>query len=145
MAGTLVRPTVSEPLQTKLLMTTPDRLDQLFNLQDQLNRRIGIDASRMTAEERQKWLLQYCRALNQEVAELTDCVPWKWWAKYQTFDAQNTRVEIVDLLHFVISLAQVAGMSADDVFEVYTKKHRVNLNRQESGYHAKDESDNQHI
>jgi dimeric dUTPase (all-alpha-NTP-PPase superfamily) len=126
-------------------MTTPDRLDQLFILQDELNRRIGIDASQMTDEERQTWLLQYCRALNQEVAELTDCVPWKWWAKYQAFDAQNSRVEIVDLLHFVISLAQVAGMSASDVFAAYSRKHRVNMNRQESGYHAKDESDNKHI
>jgi len=99
----------------------------------------------MSDDERQRWLLQYCRALSQEVAELTDCVPWKWWAKYQTFDAQNARVEIVDLLRFVISLAQVAGMSADDVFTAYTKKHEVNLNRQASGYRTKDESDNKHI
>jgi dimeric dUTPase (all-alpha-NTP-PPase superfamily) len=126
-------------------MTPPDRLQQLFNLQQQLNRRIGVDTDGMTEAERRRWLLQYCRAASQEIAELTDCVPWKWWARYQTFDAQNARVEIVDLLHFVISLAQVAGMDADDVFKAYTKKHQVNLNRQESGYHFKDENDNKHI
>jgi hypothetical protein len=37
------------------------------------------------------------------------------------------------------------GLSADELFEAYTKKHRVNLNRQESGYTVKDESDNKHI
>ena len=126
-------------------MNPTDRLEQLFTLQEQLNRRIGVDLAKMTGEERQQWLLQYCRALSQEVAELTDCVPWKWWAKYQTFDAQNARVEIVDLFHFVISLAQVAGMSAEDVFEAYTKKHQVNLNRQESGYVSKDENDSRHV
>jgi len=114
-------------------------------LQKQLNCRIGVDTDQMSDDERQQWVLQYCRALSQEVAELTDCVPWKWWAKYQTFDAQNARVEIVDLFHFVISLAQVAGMSADDVFIAYTKKHEVNLNRQASGYATKDENDNRHI
>jgi dimeric dUTPase (all-alpha-NTP-PPase superfamily) len=99
----------------------------------------------MAKAERQQWLLQYCRAMNQEIAELTDCVPWKWWAKYQTFDRQNARVEVVDLFHFLISAAQVLELSADDVFDAYTKKHQVNLDRQASGYLTKDESDNKHI
>jgi dimeric dUTPase (all-alpha-NTP-PPase superfamily) len=126
-------------------MNESDNLAELFRLQKQLNQRIGVDTDRMTDAERQQWLLNYCRAMSQEVAELTDCVPWKWWAKYQTFDRQNARVEVVDLFHFMISAAQVLGMSADDIFEAYTKKHRVNLNRQESGYTVKDESDNKDI
>jgi hypothetical protein len=72
-------------------------------------------------------------------------VPWKWWASYQKFDKQNARVEIVDLLHFLISVAQVMEITPDDLFEAYTKKHRVNLNRQESGYKTKDETDNKDI
>lgn len=126
-------------------MNKPDKLNELFRLQQQLNQRIGVNTDRMTDAERQQWLLNYCRAMSQEVAELTDCVPWKWWAKYQSFDRQNARVEVVDLFHFVISAAQVLGMSADEIFEAYTKKHRVNLERQESGYVVKDESDNKHI
>ena len=126
-------------------MNKPDQLEELFRLQKQLNQRIGVDADRMTESERQQWLLQYCRAMSQEVAELTDCVPWKWWAKYQTFDRQNARVEVVDLLHFMISTAQVLEMTAADLFEAYAKKHQVNLDRQESGYAVKDESDNRHI
>ena len=122
-----------------------DRLDQLFTLQKQLNQRIGVDSDSMSDKERPQWLLQYCRAMSQEIAELTDCVPWKWWAKYQTFDRQNARVEIVDLLHFLISLAQVLGMSADDVYDAYVKKNEVNFQRQESGYTVKDEEDSRHI
>ena len=49
-----------------------------------------------------------------ELTELTDSVPWKWWAKYQDFDKQN-KVEIVN---FLISLAQVMSMSADDVYDI---------------------------
>jgi dimeric dUTPase (all-alpha-NTP-PPase superfamily) len=126
-------------------MNTTDKLEELFRLQKQLNQRIGVDTDRMSETERQEWLLHYCRAMSQEVAELTDCVPWKWWAKYQSFDRQNARVEVVDLFHFLISAAQVLGLTAEDVFEAYTKKHQVNLDRQTSGYTRKDESDNKHI
>jgi dimeric dUTPase (all-alpha-NTP-PPase superfamily) len=126
-------------------MNKPDKFDELFRLQKQLNQRIGVDPDRMTDADRQQWLLNYCRAMSQEVAELTDSVPWKWWAKYQTFDQQNARVEVVDLFHFLISAAQVLGLNADEIFEAYTKKHQVNLDRQESGYTVKNESDNKHI
>jgi diadenosine tetraphosphatase ApaH/serine/threonine PP2A family protein phosphatase/NTP pyrophosphatase (non-canonical NTP hydrolase) len=123
----------------------PDKLAGIFYLQKLLNKRIGVDTDKMTEAERQQWMLKYCRAMIQEVAELTDCVPWKWWASYQKFDKQNARVEIVDLLHFLISLAQVMEITPEELFEAYTKKHAVNLNRQESGYTVKDESDNKHI
>jgi predicted phosphodiesterase len=123
----------------------PDKLAAMFYLQKLLNRRIGVDTDKMDDAQRQQWVLNYCRAMVQEVAELTDCVPWKWWASYQKFDKQNARVEIVDLLHFLISLAQVMEITSDELFEAYTKKHRVNLARQESGYSTKDENDNKHI
>jgi dimeric dUTPase (all-alpha-NTP-PPase superfamily) len=126
-------------------MTPPDKLDEIFRLQRELNERIGVHTDKMTDAERQQWLLNYCRALGQEVAELTDCVPWKWWAKYQQFDKQNARVEIVDLVHFVVSLAQVMEISSEELFDAYTKKHLVNQQRQESGYTVKDENDNKHI
>jgi len=51
----------------------------------------------------------------------------------------------VDLFHFVISLAQVLGMKADDVFEAYVKKNAGNFTRQASGYRVKDEHDSRHI
>jgi dimeric dUTPase (all-alpha-NTP-PPase superfamily) len=129
-------------------MSQPEPVDQfreLFRLQQSLNERIGVHTAGMTEQEKVQWVLNYCRALSQEIAELTDSVPWKWWAKYQKFDEQNARVEVVDLFHFLISLAQVLGMSADDVFAAYLKKNRVNIERQQTGYATKDETDSRHI
>jgi len=122
-----------------------DQLRELFRMQKALNERIGVHTDTMTEEQKTEWVLNYCRAMGQEMAELTDSVPWKWWAKYQKFDEQNARVEVVDLFHFLISLAQVLGMSADDVFQAYVKKNEVNFKRQESGYIEKDHSDSRHI
>ncbi|MGY8694383.1 MAG: dUTPase, partial [Verrucomicrobiia bacterium] len=72
-------------------------------------------------------------------------VPWKWWAKYQEFDKQNARVEVIDLFHFLVSLAQTLGMTAEDVFDAYVAKNKVNHQRQDSGYTEKDEADSRHI
>ena len=126
-------------------MDQPDQLRELFRMQKSLNERIGVQTKGMTDEQKTEWTLNYCRAMSQELAELTDSVPWKWWAKYQKLDEQNARVEVVDLFHFLISLAQVLGMSADDVFNAYVKKNEVNFQRQESGYAEKDHDDSKHI
>ncbi|MCO5044838.1 MAG: dUTPase [Kiritimatiellae bacterium] len=127
-------------------MSKEDMLQEMFRMQGLLNRRIGIrEAGEMSEEEQQKWVLNYCRAMSQEIAELTDSIPWKWWARYQKFDLQNARVEVVDLFHFLISVAEILGMSAEDVFTYYRDKNKVNLQRQDSGYTTKDESDNRSI
>ncbi|MGD0614553.1 MAG: dUTPase [Verrucomicrobiota bacterium] len=126
-------------------MEKPDQFRELFRMQMALNQRIGVRTEEMSEAEKTQWILNYCRAMTQEIAELTDSVPWKWWAKYQKFDEQNARVEVVDLFHFLISLAQVLGMSADDVFQAYCKKNEVNFKRQEGGYAVKDEADSKHI
>ena len=122
-----------------------DKLEKIFEMQDTLNQRIGVNTRDLGQEEKNKWVLNYTRAMQQEIAELIDSVPWKWWAKYQEFDEQNAKVEIIDLFHFLISLAQVMGMTPEDVYEAYIKKNEVNHKRQESGYISKDEEDSKHI
>ncbi|TVR50639.1 MAG: dUTPase [Puniceicoccaceae bacterium] len=122
-----------------------DKLERIFELQEGLNARIGVRLDELSEEEKTRWVLNYTRAMQQELAELVDSVPWKWWAKYQKFDEQNARVEVIDLFHFLISLAQSLGMTADDVFLAYVKKNEINHQRQESGYEKKDHGDSRHI
>jgi len=122
-----------------------DKLNEIFKMQQELNSRIAPElGTPLTEEQKVKWLLNYSRATQQELAELIDSVPWKWWAKYQKFDEQNARVEITDIIHFVVSMALVLGMTADDVFEAYRKKWEVNHQRQDAGYAEKKE-DCKHI
>lgn len=122
-----------------------DRLEKIWELQESLNHRLGIKTGHLSESERQQWILNYCRAMTQEMAELTDSVPWKWWAKYQKFDEQNARVEVIDLFHFLISIAQVLNMTPEDLYQAYLKKNAVNNQRQDSGYQTKDEDDSKHI
>lgn len=150
-------------------METTDKLDKLFALQTELNDRIFAkkdirdrDAKTLTmetlmAEARSQnplgpntlvneWLGKYLTALDDEGRELRDELLWKWWSK-DALDMQNIRVEIVDQLHFWISLALTAGLSAEDVFQAYIRKNTVNHQRQDKEYSKenKDEADSRGV
>jgi dUTPase. len=115
-----------------------DKLEEMFEMQRSLNARIlGPQADQLMQSHKTEWLLKYSRALQQEVSELIDCVPWKWWAHYQKEDIEHAKVELIDIIHFVISLAQTLGMNAEDVYNTYMKKNAVNFQRQDAGYTQK--------
>ena len=80
-----------------------------------------------------QWLQRYAKAMEEELVELKAELRWKWWSK-DGIDLQNIRVELVDLLHFLVSAMIAAGLTADKVHDLYRQKHAVNVARQESGY-----------
>lgn len=92
------------------------------------------------------WLNKFLTALDDESRELREELLWKWWSK-DKLDMQNIKVELIDILHFWISLCQVAGMTADDVASIYKQKYEVNIARQMQAYSKlnKDEADNKGI
>lgn len=147
-------------------MNEKDMLQQLFEMQTKLNDLVssnknltdntGATLTMATLlkqgasgeplgpnSEVNEWLHKYLIAMEDESRELKQELLWKWWSK-DSLDMQNIRVEIIDLLHFWISLAMVSGMTADDVFRLYQQKSQVNFKRQEKGYSraTKDHSDN---
>ena len=93
-----------------------------------------------------RWLGNYSRAMREEIDELDADLLWKWWSRDEV-DLQNIRVELIDILHFLVSAMICAGLTAEKVFDVYQQKHSVNLDRQDSGYNmkSKTEDDNQNI
>ena len=145
-----------------------DKLDRLFAMQTELNDRIfakkdirdregkTLTMATLIAEAQQpeigpntkvnEWLGKYLEALNDESRELKEELLWKWWSK-DHLDMQNIRVEIIDQLHFWMSLALTAGMDADTVFKIYMQKNAVNYARQENDYSKanKNEADNKTV
>ncbi len=92
------------------------------------------------------WLSNYSRAMREEIAELDEELLWKWWSKDE-IDIQNIRVELIDILHFLVSAMICSGLTPEKVYDIYRQKHAVNLNRQDSGYskETKTEEDNRNI
>lgn len=92
------------------------------------------------------WLSNYARAMDEELQELYEDLLWKWWSR-DKIDIQNIRVELIDILHFLVSAMISAGLTPEKVFDVYRQKHAVNIERQDTGYsrETKDENDNRDI
>ena len=92
------------------------------------------------------WLSNYSRAMREEILELDEELLWKWWSKDE-IDIQNIRVELIDILHFLVSALICSGLTPEKVYDIYCQKHAVNLSRQDSGYsmETKTEEDNKNI
>ena len=145
-----------------------DMLKRIFSMQAELNdyvfRKNGLKdgagaALSMTAIEAaansgalmvndlpNQWLSHYAKAMEEELKELNEDLLWKWWSK-DKIDMQNIRVELIDILHFLVSAMICSGLTAEKVYEIYRQKHAVNVKRQDSGYSkaTKDETDNREI
>jgi len=93
-----------------------------------------------------KWLVNYSKAMKEELSELDDELLWKWWSK-DKIDMQNIRVELIDILHFLVSAMMCAGLTAEKVFDIYQQKHAINIKRQNTDYNKKNktEDDNREI
>lgn len=134
-------------------------LEELFEHQAELNRRIGFDPDKLCgsgfdAQTAGEWLNNYIAAASNELEELRDCTFWKHWCaeakagqRFRLHDLQNARVEVIDLLFFWISMAQCLGLDAHDVMDLYRQKLAVNQRRQDNNYSMADktEDDNKGI
>ena len=111
-------------------------LQAIFDKQIELNKRINntlYDDIKKDPELRRKWFLNFELALKQESAEAIDSLNWKWWKKDED-DWDNAKVELVDMLHFWVSMCTIAGMDAAEVMTLYFKKNDLNFKRQDEGY-----------
>ena len=81
-------------------------------------------------------------ALNVEMVELLDHLPWKSWKTYSLdLDApipDDVRVEVafelIDALHFIMNIAIALGLTWEECEAIYYTKHIENLNRIGRGY-----------
>lgn len=111
-------------------------LEQIFEKQKELNLRINPELYNEldnNPELKRRWFLNFLLALQQEAAESVDSLNWKWWKKGDD-DWDNIKIELVDMLHFWVSMCTVAGLEANEVIDLYFKKNQLNVKRQNEGY-----------
>lgn len=80
-----------------------------------------------------EWQRRYLTMLQKEGIEVAELLPEKWWSN-RTTDIAEIQGEIIDMLHFWISLALASGMNAATTHRKYMEKNEVNLNRIDTGY-----------
>ncbi|MBT6119841.1 dUTPase [bacterium] len=112
-------------------MELQDIFDKQIELNEKINPSLYTDIK--DPDIRRKWFLNFELALRQESAEAVDSLNWKWWKKDEE-DWDNVKIELVDMLHFWVSMCSVSGLDAKEVFELYFKKNKLNHKRQDEGY-----------
>jgi|TARA_B100000959_G_scaffold35994_1_gene34597 dimeric dUTPase (all-alpha-NTP-PPase superfamily) len=138
----------------KMQLELNDYVFEKNNIKNNLDNNLSMQAIMSAVKDKEmmvndlpnKWLVNYSKAMKEELYELDDELLWKWWSK-DKIDMQNIRVELIDILHFLISAMMCAGLTADKVFDIYQQKHAVNIKRQNSDYNkkTKTEDDNREI
>ncbi len=105
-----------------------DKLDQIFQMQAALN--AEIRATRRLDYSPSEWIQKETLAMLSELAELLDEVNFKWWKNEKPIDRSLVKGELIDILHFFISMCLDAGLTAEDLHARYIAKNQENFDRQ---------------
>ena len=65
-----------------------------------------------------------------ELAEVLDEVNFKWWKNERPINEDAVKEELVDILHFFVSMCLSYGMTAEELHSIYLKKNKENFDRQ---------------
>ena len=105
-----------------------DKLDKIFEMQKALDGYSAENRSlNFTVDE---WVKKKCLAMISEISELLCEVNFKWWKNKKEIDVKAVKEEMVDILHFLVGMCINAGMTADEMFEIYYNKNKENFDRQ---------------
>ncbi len=106
-----------------------DKLEQIFDHQKALDDFIceSRGLQDITMEE---WIQKETLAMMSELSELIDEVNFKWWKNKKPVDENLVKDELVDILHFFVSMCLKTGMKPDELFDRYMNKNNENHKRQ---------------
>lgn len=105
-----------------------DKLDVIFQLQQSLDE--DIATRRNLDFPKEVWLQKEVLAMISELSELLDEVNFKWWKNPKPVNEAALKGELVDILHFFVSMCLKSGMSAEELFALYKEKNQENFDRQ---------------
>jgi len=108
---------------------TQDKLETIFEMQNafdsDLIKKRGLEG--ITSDQ---WIQKETLAMISELAELLDEVNFKWWKNPKEVNERAVKEELVDILHFFVSMCLKMDMSAQELFEMYLEKNKENFDRQ---------------
>lgn len=117
-----------------------DYLERMLKMQAELQERYhGKEPIDLEGDERKDFVRTMVLACTDELHEALREVPWKPWSGNKLWDeigTENFKLELVDAWHFFMNLMLVSGMTAEELFNAYLTKNRVNHDRIDDGYRS---------
>jgi len=112
-----------------------DKLEHIFALQASFDEKLA--RQRQLEGDLETWIQREVLAIISELGELLAEVNFKWWKNPRPVDTDAVKEELVDILHFFVSMCLKAGFSAEDIYQAYLEKNQENFRRQ-AGLSAKE-------
>lgn len=115
-----------------------DKLEHIFEMQKALDTEI-IKKRSLSGYSSSEWIQKDVLAIVSELGELLDEVNFKWWKNAKEIHTPSLHEELVDVLHFFVSMCLHAGLTPEEMYRIYLDKNEENFNRQrglsqKSGY-----------
>jgi dimeric dUTPase (all-alpha-NTP-PPase superfamily) len=105
-----------------------DKLERIFEMQNLLD--TDIRENRNLEFSKEEWMQKEVLAMLSELSEVLDEVNFKWWKNKKPVNDEALQGELVDILHFFVSMCLHAGLSAETLYEKYMLKNKENFDRQ---------------
>jgi dimeric dUTPase (all-alpha-NTP-PPase superfamily) len=112
-----------------------DKLEHIFALQAAFDQEL-VERRHLEGDV-ETWIQREVLAIVSELGELLAEVNFKWWKNPKPVDLDGVKEELVDILHFFVSMCLKAGFSAEDIYFGYLEKNQENFKRQ-AGLSAKE-------
>ena len=88
------------------------KITHMLEMQDAMNSKVNQDWRNAGFE--------WYRAIWMEASEMLEHYGWKWWKK-QDPDVMQVKLEVVDIVHFALSIRLVEGASVEEIAEGVAK------------------------
>ena len=94
-----------------------DKLDIIFEMQNSFDSEV-VKTRGLEDISKDVWIQKETLAMLSELAELIDEVNFKWWKNKKEIDESKVKGELIDILHFFVSMCLKMDMTADELFEI---------------------------
>ncbi|HHW72120.1 MAG TPA: dUTPase [Firmicutes bacterium] len=106
-----------------------DMLREIFRLQESFDRAVVEHRDLKFSQE--EWIQKEVLAIISELSEILSEVNFKWWKDPKEVDRERLLEEIVDVLHFFVSMCLKASIGPEELYQAYVRKNRENFARQQ--------------
>ncbi|MCR4418949.1 MAG: dUTP diphosphatase [Clostridia bacterium] len=110
-----------------------DKLEAIFARQRALDE--FLVRARDISFDLPTWLEKEVLALLAELGELLQELNFRWWKDPRPLNREAIKEEVVDLLHFLVSLCLKLEIGPQELYEAYLAKNEENLRRQQGLSH----------
>ena len=106
-----------------------DSLQYLLNEQSKLQKFMakGVDWYDKATDDEFLFTMSY--AMLEEVVEVIRELNWKPWKHKHELELDKIKEELIDVLHFWLTIANCLKMNSEEILSLYSKKNRKNRER----------------